>query len=499
LTATRTRPGPSLRRRADNLILRWQGRLDAAWADRVVPWALAGVLAIVYFGLALARQRSLDDGADLASWTQAAWLVGHFRDAQLTIPGTHVLALQTAFGFYPLGWATRLLPAIPTLLAAQSTALALAVVPIWKITRKLAGLRVGAAAALVVAYAFSPAVNQLNLADFHPVTLALPVLIAATYFALQKRWLLYGIAAALAVACRADLGIVVAGIGLLLIVNGERRAGIASVLAGGTWTAVAVLVVQPHFGATALVSPGAFEDYGHSFFGVAGGMLAHPFRVTTDLFARENLDLVIVLFGPLLFLPLLAPRYLLPAVPLQVLYLVADVPHSGRAGAQYTVPLVAFLFVAAAFALQRLGRRSLERVTVDRRILIALVVASLAFFARFSPNSPYDHPWDWGHRDLADRARLDAVDQVPDEAAVRASPSVLPLLAERETVYALTTGVPVPATATEGVSAVVMDTRTLHDWTDEEALAFASEMRFRGFLAVYQAQGITVFREVASG
>jgi hypothetical protein len=63
----------------------------------------------------------------------------------------------------------------------------------------------------------------------------------------------------------------------------------------------------------------------------------------------------------------------------------------------------------------------------------------------------------------------------------------------------MTIGVPVPANATRGVSAVVMDSRSLHDWTDAEQAAFAIEMRFRGFRVVYDAERITVWQAVPSG
>ena len=437
MSTTAVRPPPGLRRRIDTVLLRWQARLDAEWADRVVPWVMATLLFIVFFLLAFARARSLRAGTDLGAYTQGAWLVRTGRDAELTLTGNHLLADQLPLVFYPLAFLTKVLPTTQTLLGAQAAALAAGVVPLWRIARRLADLRVGASTALVAAYGLSPAVNNLNLGDFHPAALALPALIAAVYFGLTNRWLPFGLAAGFAVLCRADLGLAVAGLGVLLAVSGKRREGLITTCAAGVWVLVAVLVIQPAFGESGLVSPAAFADYGGSFWGVAGRMISNPYRVVVDLLGRENLDVLITLLAPLLFLPMLAPRYLLPAVPLECLYLVADVPHTGAASVQYTVALTAFLFVAAAFALSRIGRRSVERVLVDRRILVALVLASLAFFGRYAENSPYAGPWHWGRQDSADEARLDAVDLVGDDRPVRASPTLLPLLAERERVYEL--------------------------------------------------------------
>ena len=115
-----------------------------------------------------------------------------------------------------------------------------------------------------------------------------------------------------------------------------------------------------------------------------------------DIFSESSIRLLIGVLAPLLFLPLLAPRYLIPAVPLQVLYLLAAVPLSGPLGAQHLVPTIPFAFVAATFALSRIGRRNVERVVVDRRVLIALVLAAVGFFALDAASSPYRTPVDLG-------------------------------------------------------------------------------------------------------
>src|SRR5690606_2863934 len=109
------------------------------------------------------------------------------------------------------------------------------------------------------------------------------------------------------------------------------------------------LVVQPAFGDGGYAHIDSFIDYGDTPLGVLGGMLTHPFQVLGDLFVEENFTLLVFLFAPVLFLPLLAPRYLLPIVPLEVIYLVADVPEAEVFGAQ-TVAITAFVFVATAMA-----------------------------------------------------------------------------------------------------------------------------------------------------
>ncbi|MDT7732797.1 MAG: hypothetical protein QOK45_3092, partial [Mycobacterium sp.] len=408
-------------------MMRWQARLEAGWADRYVPWAAATLLAILYFALAEARVRSLDAGTDLAAATQGAWLVGHGHSPDLTITGTHLLAQHLPIGMYPVAYLTRLLPAIPTLLALQALGLALGVVPLWAIARRVAGLRVGAAVALTVAYGASPTLNNLNLSDFHPAAIAVAPLLGATYLALRGRWRSFAIVSASAVIWSAELGLVVAGIGVLIFLQGERRIGRRTIVAGFAWTVLAVLVLEPRFGSTGFIAPGAFKAYGANAFSIAGGMLVHPHKVVGDLLDQENVKLIVALLAPLLFLPVLAPRYLVPALPLQALYLVADVPVRGNGTNEFGLPLTVFAFVAATFALARMGRRSIERVVVDRRVLIALSVAALGFFCTDALNSPYARPWKWGREDASDQARHNVADAIPASTRVRSAATVLPL------------------------------------------------------------------------
>jgi uncharacterized membrane protein len=226
-------------------------------------------------------------------------------------------------------------------------------------------------------------------------------------------------------------------------------------------------------------------------------MLIHPHKVVGDLLDEENIRLIVALLAPLLFLPVLAPRYLVPALPLQALYLVADVPVRGNGTNEFGLPLTVFAFVAATFALARMGRRSIERVVVDRRVLIALAVAAIGFFCTDALNSPYQRPWQWGRQDAADRARRDVADGIPPSTAVRGSATVLPLLAERSNVYALDVTPDAAAATRNGVDRVVV-TRQDVSWSTDEWRNFASGMAREQFVLTYENEGVRVYTRLSS-
>jgi len=182
-------------------------------------------------------------------------------------------------------------------------------------------------------------------------------------------------------------------------------------------------------------------------------------------------------------------------VPLECLYLIANASTERGPLPEHTVAATAFVFVAATFALAKIGRLGAERVTVDRRVLSALLFASVVFFVQDSPASPYEEPWAWGVRDASDEARLDAADAVPDDEAVRASPALLPLLAERADVYPLdTTDNPHVRQAAEGVDGIVFDAESAPTWDDDDRRRFQEGLSELGFREVFAESGISVYQ-----
>jgi uncharacterized membrane protein len=485
-------PARRRNRRLDWLLLRWQARLDARWADRVVPWALAGVLFLVYAGAALARVDRLDAGPTLARYVQGAWQLAAGQPPELTIGADgNLFAERFPALFLPLAAVTRILPATGTLVVAQAASLALGIVPLWLLARNVAHLRVGAAAALAVAYALHPAVADLDLADFHPQSMALSALLAAAYFAEQQRWARFGAASLVALLWSAELGLVVATLGVVLFVEGERRIGIRAVVGGLGWTLLALFAVQAPLGRTGLVAPDAFDNYGDGGLEVLVEMLRNPFRIVADLLAGDNVRLLVWVLAPLLFLPLLSLRKLVPALPLTALVLVADVPSRGPDGGGRTVPLVAFAFVAATFALARLGRPSVERVLVDRRVLVVVAVAALAAATTESPLSPYEHPWEVDVPD--EEARRDALAVLPPVVAVRVPADLAIEVADREHVDVVDPDERDPAELARGVEALVIAEDDYGDLDAAERHALRRAIEAEGMVMLHRDDGFAAF------
>ncbi len=477
----------SFQRRIRRRFVRLQARLEAGTGDRWIPLIAALVLSIVLASLSLARLDGINAGTDLAGYTQALWLLGEGKLPQASLfgDGVHLLGVHWSFIVYPLAVPATLAPAATVLVVAQSIALGLGVVPLWRLARRVANLRIGASAALVVAYSFYPAVHELALDDFHPEAFAVPGLIAMAYLGSVQNWIGYWACVVFVLACRADLGLAVGLWGFVLLSEGKRRPGLWTIGVGFSWALGLLLVLQPVLSGSVVRQYGT---YGDSLGEAIIQMVSHPLDLLGDLTSQTNVGLLVGLLAPVIFLPLLSLRHLAPALPLGALYLVtAD--ESAAFSERYGL-LTAFVFIASTFALARLGQMGVDRVFVDVRLLFSLVAAAILLFINGSPSSPYNEPWEWSELGATDQAITEAVAMLSSQDAVRTTPSAVVPLAERDWLHILDTSQqPQILSAVYQVRSVLIVERDLPSLPEDERIlqreSFDAGMRSQGFDLIF--------------
>lgn len=434
-----------LRRRWRRSVLRAQGVLDGDQADRYLPWALAALTFVVFLALDAAAIRSLEGGSGLGPWLQAAWRREHGMD------GTPLGGVDPASGSWslisePILLLARILPAVAVFTTVQAAAIALGIVPLWRIAREQAHLRVGATLAITTAYVLAPTLHRTNLGAFHPEAIALPALLWAYLEGVRGHWARYSALVAVVLACRADLGLTVAALGALFFLLGHRRAGAITAAVGVAWTGLAIAIADPQVPEGSLTPSGEFVARATTPLAIVGELVTDPITQVRLLLSEPSVLFLVVVLAPLLFLPLVSPRKLAPALACLVLAMIADtqvqevaqrgVIDLAPAGA-HVAPAMAFVFLALVFALERIGTRSVTRINVDRRVLLALVAGAVLFFLTAAPSSLYRQPWSWGSQDASDGARLEAVDEAGERSHLAASPSLTALVAARPEVTEL--------------------------------------------------------------
>jgi len=489
-------------RRADNAVLRWQARLDAGSADRTIPWIISGLLLITLAAMAIGRAHAFEAGDELALYTRSAWLINRSESPILNPAGDHLLRLNGSLAFYPIAFAVRWLPHARGLLALQALALASGVFPIWALCRKVLLLRSGASMVMTLAYALNPSVSLLGLSDFSPVAFALPLLLGAFYYGLTgSRWR-FVLCVLATMACSIELTLAVAGLGILLVVEGRRRFGIGTSVLALVWLLGAAVFFDVGSVPGSVLHVDNYASLGDSSFSVLTGALTDPVGVIGSLVSERSLRVAVFLLVPLALLPMLALRFLLPVLPVQIFYLLSEAPEEMLRG-HAAVPFTAFAVLATAHALAGLGIESIDRVAVNPKLIGALLLGTVLFFLVDSVSSPYRSPWQIGVRDQVDESRLDAVEQILAEEAVlgehepiRAAATVATELAVRPIVYRLAEGeIPTErSSAANGVRTIVIDAALVPGWSRRDRLELTVDLVGIGYRKDFDENGIVVYR-----
>jgi uncharacterized membrane protein len=350
------------------------GRHRAHWA---AVWLLTVLTAAAYSVFALARYYTFHTGSyDLVIFDQAVRSYAHFQPGISIIKGVH-----NGFGphFSVLGdhWSPILAALAPaywihngpqTLLVAQAAAFALAIPPLWLFTRRAfgGGQRAVIAAYLVsVVYLLSWPIAAALAFNFHEVAFA-PVLTAVALERLQAgrlRTALIALAALLLV--KEDMGLLVAGIGLYLlvarpgVVPRQRLVAAAIIVAGIADTVLATYVLIPAFGGRSDYY-WAYTSLGSNASQAVGHLITHPASSLRLLVTpRVKLTTVLWLFGAFCFLPLRSPISL-ATIPLLLERMLGSVfPAWWGTADQYNAFLVVVLLCAAVDGAARLARSPL--------------------------------------------------------------------------------------------------------------------------------------------
>jgi uncharacterized membrane protein len=309
---------------------------------------------------------------DLVIFDQAVRSYAHFQPGISIIKGVH-----NGFGphFSVLGdhWSPILAVLAPLywiynspvmLLVAQAVLFALAIPPIWLFTRRAFGggqKAVIAAYLVAVAYALAWPIAAALAFDFHEVAFA-PVLIAVALERLQAgrlRTALIALAALLLV--KEDMGLLVAGIGLYLLVarprtvSRQRLVACALIAAGLAATVIATYVLIPAFGGRAGYY-WAYTALGNNVPQAVGHLITHPGSLRLLVTPRVKLYTMLWLFGVFCFLPLRSP-IALAAIPLLLERMLANLfPDWWGTTDQYNAYLVVILACAAVDGAARLDR-----------------------------------------------------------------------------------------------------------------------------------------------
>lgn len=399
-----------------------------AWATLGV---MAGFWAIGVSWLAIQRHLAFKTSGDLGIFVQAIWTTAHGRPFYVSVWGAgsnflghHFVPLLAVFA--PV---YRLWPDARLLLVIQVALLALAVVPLYVFARP----RLGPWGGLLVAaaYLLYPALAYIAFADFHEITLTVPLLMAAGAALLNKRLRAATIWLVLAMLLKEEVVLIAMGFGLYaMFFLGRWRYGVALVMLSALWGLLLVLVIMPALaGGVGYSFFSRYTTLGNTLPEMLRTLLLRPATIYHLVMTPQKLLYTLQLLVPLAFLPLLGFPPILLALPTYAYSMLSDYAFQTSIIYQYTAPLIPFLMLATVVGLQRIRRRQSREY---HWAVIALAATTLISARLWSPLPG-------GQAYNADTFRVTEADQearsvlatIPPDASVASDGDYAPWLGNR--------------------------------------------------------------------
>ena len=299
---------------------------------------------------------------DLGNMDQVLWNTLHGRFFQFTNQGSDFYGPPTRLAIHvepiilPLSLLYLFHADARLLLVFQTLMIAASGWPIYVLTRKYIPMWAFIAPVMVLAYYLMPALLSLNLFDFHPLSLATPFLLYAVLALEYKHYGWFLLACILAAACKEDVPLAVAILGGLVIWQYKLpRLGLILIIGGVTWSMIAFLVVIPHF------YPGAVHSnywYRYESLGSSPGVaivniLLHPWLLFATFLTLDRFYYMASLLRSTGFLSLLAPEWLLPAIPALAINLFSDYPLYYSGVYHYNAVIIPFVMISAIHGMRR--------------------------------------------------------------------------------------------------------------------------------------------------
>ena len=393
------------------------------------------VYAVLYSFVTVTRHLTLLTHAlDLGYYVQLTWNLARGAGPYVSLPEMHAWGDHFSPIMYLLVPFFLVAPGAYPLLVFQSVALALGALVVFGIAaRRLGDERPAAVFALL--YLLNPSLQGINVRDFHAAALAIPLLLAAVYFAEAERPWLFAASVLLALATREDAAIPVIGLGLWLALS-KRHWRWGAVLVAGAFALLAADTrwLMPYFRGAPYPHLGRYAQLGRSVPEIVATVLLHPFRALGGLVTGKRLLYLGALFAPLAFLPLLSPGALVGLAPALFENLLAQDKILFDYRTQYQSFVLPFLFLGAIAGYDRLALR--RPGPWPKRVLVVAMMASLVLSSRTVNNFSTERFWPKPEH----RQAWEVMAEVPAGAAVSAHDRYVAHLSLRPLVFVFPEG-----------------------------------------------------------
>jgi len=293
------------------------------------------------------------------------------------------------------------------------------------------------ALSITFSYLLYPALQNLNLDQFHTEALIVLPMILTLIFLLQEKYFLFYIFLMLSLIGKEDVALTTLFIGLFLILFKRNwKHGLAVMTISLGWYLICSKILMPYFNSLPLGS----QVYSHWFRGFFANIFNPQFYLQNFLHP-ESLRYYQDLLFPLAGLPLLAPQFVFLLLPPLTINVLSGVGYLRSIYYHYNYLTIPILFIALIEGLRYLSLT--QKLGEKAKIMLALILV----FSSFYFNTKLSHFPFWSHLDQLkktfERLNTDeaitiknrALSLISPAAKVSASYSLVPHLTHRREIY----------------------------------------------------------------
>lgn len=406
--------------------------------------AMIVIYTAVVYQHAVGRYTSYHAGGfDLGNMDQAVWNTLHGHPFRFTnaagYPPTRLFAHVEPI-LLPISLLYLIHSGPETLIFLQTVALALGSIPLFLfVRRKLPQVPI-IAFFFVGAYLLSSAVLGEALFDFHPVTLATPLLLLTIWAMDTRRYRIFAVAALLAAFCKEEVALSLIPLGLFIAFYQKQfRLGITVALLSFIWVILCFFVILPYFNGT------GFSIYSnrYTWMGADPNQIAgHIFdqstftEVSTDGISRMQYLILLLLTGG--GFSIFAPLFLIPAIPELLINVLSEKPQQFSGFLHYNAVIVPFLMAASVMGAAKLYQ-SIVGKGVRSYVVVGIIIASLVITTACNLIAVRKNLYAFWVDHSQPRTQREAIDallvQIPQSASVTTTPTLNPHVSNRYTLY----------------------------------------------------------------
>ncbi|MGI0483190.1 DUF2079 domain-containing protein [Geminocystis sp. CENA526] len=366
-------------------------------------------------------------GFDLGIFDNGIYLISQGKTPYVSFRQLHILGDHGAWILYLIAPFYVIFPSVYWLFIIQAFALSIALIPIWHLAKSM-DLTDSKARSVCLIYLLYPLIFNVNLFDFHPEVIAVPLFFTALLAVKLNKiyWFIGSIIFIL--GCKAVLALNILMMGIWLIFfQGKKSYGIIAIFSGVFWFIIATQLIIPSFSGEEAAAVSRYSFLGDSVGEIALNLILKPQIILSYLFTPANLEYLFLLFIPVI--PVLAWQELtnlIPAIPTLFLNLVTDYQPQKDLVHQYSLPIIPFLIVTIIVSLANYKTWFYSSAKIRIWSLIAFL--ALAKYLYFFPNALYwknIHTW---------RSSNEAINLIQSKAGVLTAPQFAPHLTHREVI-----------------------------------------------------------------